>query len=297
MTHPDPPDPSLLHRRILDWYARNGRDLPWRRTDRTPWGVLVCEVMAQQTPIARILAPWQEWMARWPTPADLAEASPADVLRAWGRLGYPRRAIRLRETAIAIVERHNGEVPQDLHELLDLPGVGRYTAAAVVAFAFGGRTTVVDTNVRRVEARVVTGTAQAAPSLTRAEIDLAERLTPADPTASVAWNIAVMELGALVCTARSPRCDECPVAGECTWYLAGRPESEGPRRRGQGYEGTDRKLRGDILQLLRDAPKPLSRAALESLDPDPNRVDRLLDSLIVDGMVEPLPRGRFGLPE
>ena len=124
---------SVLHQRILSWYAAHARPLPWRDPQCSPWGVFVSEVMAQQTPVARVEAPWREWMARWPTPADLAAASPGDVVRAWGRLGYPRRALRLREAAVAMVERHEGEVPRLETDLLALPGVGAYTAAAVAA--------------------------------------------------------------------------------------------------------------------------------------------------------------------
>ena len=252
--------------------------------------------MAQQTPVARVEAPWREWMARWPTPNALASASPGDVVRAWGRLGYPRRALRLREAAAAMVERHDGEVPRTEAELLDLPGVGAYTAAAVAAFAYAVRTVVVDTNVRRVLARVIEGRAQASPSLTAAESRLAATVVPTDAETSAVWNVAVMELGALICQARSPQCGECPLSARCAWLLAGSPAYDGPPRRGQRYEGTDRKVRGDLLQLLRESEQPLQRAALEVVDPDPLRIDRLLDALISDGLVEPLAKGRYRLP-
>ena len=290
------PDPAALHEAVLDWYAVHARALPWRDPSCSPWGVFVSEVMAQQTPVARVEGPWREWMQRWPTPAALAVASPGDVVRAWGRLGYPRRALRLREAAIAMVERHGGQVPRTEAELLALPGVGAYTAAAVAAFAYAVRTVVVDTNVRRVLARAIEGRAQASPSLTVAETRLAAAHVPEDPATSAVWNVAVMELGALVCQARSPRCGECPISDRCAWLGAGRPAYEGPPRRGQGYEGTDRKVRGDLLQLLRDAPKPLSRSDFDVVDPDPQRVDRLLDALVAEGFVEPLSRGRYRLP-
>lgn len=210
-----------LHRTVLDWYAVHARSLPWREPDCSPWGIFVSEVMAQQTPVARVEAPWREWMARWPTPNALASASPGDVVRAWGRLGYPRRALRLREAAAAMVERHDGEVPRTEAELLDLPGVGAYTAAAVAAFAYAVRTVVVDTNVRRVLARVIEGRAQASPSLTAAESRLAATVVPTDAETSAVWNVAVMELGALICQARSPQCGECPLSARCAWLLAG----------------------------------------------------------------------------
>lgn len=285
-----------LHQDVLGWYAAHARDLPWRDPECSAWGVFVSEIMAQQTPVARVEQPWREWMQRWPGPAELAAASPGDVVRAWGRLGYPRRALRLREAAIAIIEQHDGIVPRDEATLLTLPGVGPYTAAAVAAFAYGERAVVVDTNVRRVLTRVLLGRAQAAPALTRAETALAASALPDDDGECSTWNVAVMELGALVCTARSPRCGECPVRERCTWAAAGWPPDEGPPRRGQAYEGTDRKVRGDILQLLREAEKSLPRKAFAGVDPDATRVDRCLDGLVTDGLVEPLPRARFRLP-
>lgn len=288
-------DRGALHREILQWYAVHLRPLPWREASCSPWGVLLSEVMAQQTPLARVEPAWREWMSRWPTPAALAAESPGEVVRAWGRLGYPRRALRLREAAAAIVERHGGEVPRGLDELRALPGVGDYTAAAVAAFAFGDRSVVVDTNVRRVQARIVDGVAQAAPSLTRAEVALAESLLPADDAEAATWNVAVMELGALVCTARAPRCEECPVSARCAWFLAGRPAYEGPVRRGQAWHGTDRQVRGIIVQTLRDASEPVARGDLAP-GRDEAQVDRCLAGLIEDGLVEPVAGERFSLP-
>jgi len=287
---------SLLRRRVLDWYADAARPLPWRDPSCTPWGVLVSEVMSHQTPVARVEPVWGEWMRRWPTPQALAAESPGEVVRAWGRLGYPRRALRLREAAVAIVDRHDGVVPDDEAALRALPGVGAYTAAAVAAFAFGRRTTVVDTNVRRVLVRAVEGRAHAAPALTAAESALAASLVPSDSRTSATWNVAVMELGALVCQARSPRCDDCPVVDLCAWVAAGRPPHEGPPRRGQAWHGTDRQVRGAVLQLLRESPGPLARTALASAGPDPGQVDRCLASLVEDGLIEPQGRDRFRLP-
>jgi A/G-specific adenine glycosylase len=287
---------SLLRERVLDWYAVNARPLPWRDPSCTPWGVLVSEVMSHQTPVARVEPVWLEWMRRWPTPAALAAESPGEVVRAWGRLGYPRRALRLREAAAAIVERHDGQVPDDEDALRALPGVGGYTSAAVAAFAFGRRTTVVDTNVRRVLARVLEGKAFAAPALTVAESALAASLVPLDPPTSATWNVAVMELGALVCSARAPRCEQCPVLDLCAWVAAGRPAHDGPPRRGQAWHGTDRQVRGAVLQLLRESVGPLDRTALEAAGPDPAQVDRCLASLVEDGLLEPVGRRRYRLP-
>ncbi|WP_353951800.1 A/G-specific adenine glycosylase [Knoellia sp. S7-12] len=291
---PSPTDVRSLHRSILAWYAVHSRPLPWREPSCSPWGVLLSEVMAQQTPLARVEPAWREWMSRWPTPADLARESPGEVVRAWGRLGYPRRALRLREAAAAIVERHGGEVPRDQVDLLALPGIGDYTAAAVAAFAFGDRSVVVDTNVRRVQARIVSGVAQAAPSLTRAEVDLARELLPVVDHDAAVWNVAVMELGALVCTARAPRCEDCPVRARCAWVLAGRPAYAGPARRGQKWHGTDRQVRGIIVQSLREVSTPLVRGELAP-GRDEQQLDRCLAGLIEDGLVEPLRDDRFAL--
>lgn len=243
--------------------------------------------MLQQTPVARVLPAWLAWMDRWPTPGDLAAASQADAVRAWDRLGYPRRAKRLWECAREIVARHGGEVPDDAASLLALPGIGDYTAAAVLAFAFCQRTVVIDTNVRRLLSRAWLGEAQAGPSITRAERDLAARVAPADAGVASRWAVASMELGALVCTARSPRCEECPLAGECAWLAAGRPAAaEGRVSRTQPWHGTDRQVRGRILAILRAASAPVvvtGRAELE--DVAPGQVDTCLESLIADGLV------------
>jgi A/G-specific adenine glycosylase len=295
-----PVPPSLLseiHERVNGWYAVAGRaELPWRRRDCSAWGVFLSEVMSQQTPLARVEPIWLEWMQRWPTPGDLAAASPGEAVRAWGRLGYPRRALRLHEAATAMVERHGGEVPATPQELLALPGVGAYTAAAVSCFAFGIPEVVVDTNVRRVLARTLEGKALPNATLNRAETLLAAESMPADRDAANTWNVAVMELGALVCVARGPRCDECPVADLCAWNVAGRPAHEGPPRRGQAWHGTDRQVRGELLRRLREAHEAVPLSRLECSADDHVQVMRCLDSLVADGLVEPLPRDRYRLP-
>ena len=214
---------------VLAWYDAHARDLPWRRPGTTPWEVLVSEVMSQQTPVARVVPAWQEWMRRWPGPAELAQAPTAAVLRVWGRLGYPRRALRLIECARSVVEQHGGILPDDLDALLALPGVGEYTAGAVLAFAHGRRALVLDTNVRRVLARAVAGQALPAPSLNRAERERALGLLPDDDSTAAHWSVAVMELGALVCTAREPNCGVCPWEVSCAWLAAGRPADAVPR--------------------------------------------------------------------
>lgn len=287
---------ARLHAGVLAWYAVAARDLPWRAEDATAWGVLVSEVMLQQTPVARVLPVWQQWVDRWPEPADLAGSTAGDAVRAWGRLGYPRRALRLHAAATAIRDRHGGVVPDDLVALRALPGVGAYTAAAVASFAFGQRHAVVDTNVRRVHARLVTGTASPAPALTAVERRLAEELLPPDAATAARWGVAAMELGALVCTARSPRCDDCPVRDLCAWRAAGAPAQAGPRRRSQAWAGTDRQVRGRLLEVLRATDGPVPASHLATAWDDRDQRARCLDSLVADGLVDTLPDGTFALP-
>ena len=287
---------SLLHQRVLDWYATAARSLPWREAGTSPWGILVSEVMLQQTPVVRVEPVWRAWMSRWPSPAALADSASGEAIHAWGRLGYPRRALRLHAAAVAMAERHNGEVPRTYDELLALPGVGTYTASAVSAFAFGARATVLDTNVRRVLARVINGVAQAGPSPSRAETNLAAALLPETPDVA-RWSVAVMELGALLCMARTPLCPQCPVQDLCAWQLAGRPAYEGPVRRGQSWLGTDRQCRGAILAVLRGSRQPVSASQVGAAwTIDNAQRDRCLDSLVADGLVEPLPDNHFRLP-
>ena len=284
-----PADPTVLHQTLLPWYDANARDLPWRAPDRTPWGVLVSEVMLQQTPVVRVEPAWQAWMARWPTPAALAVASTADVLRAWDRLGYPRRALRLVDCACTLVQRHGGEVPDDPELLRALPGVGDYTAAAVLAFGFGRRSVVLDTNVRRVLGRLVGGAALPPPAQTAAERRRAAAYVPGDEATAARWAVATMELGALVCTARSPRCEACPVRGYCRWVADGRPDDEhAHRRRTQPWTGTDRQVRGRVMALLREAIAPVPAETLDDLWPDRVQLARAVDGLVADGLVETL---------
>ena len=212
------------------------------------------------------------------------------MLRAWDRLGYPRRALRLQECARAVVGRHGGVVPSSEPELLALPGVGSYTAAAVRAFAFGLRSVVLDTNVRRVLARTVAGQALPAPTQTAAEVRLAEAYAPADDATAARWAAASMELGALVCTARAPRCDACPVVDACAWYAAGRPaDVHAARRRTQGFVGTDRQVRGRVMALLREAIGPVPADAVAAVWPDARQLARCVDSLLADGLITSTP--------
>lgn len=286
---------SSLHDQVLAWYADAQRDLPWRHPDCSPWGVLVSEVMLQQTPVARVEPVWHAWMDQWPTPADLAAEPAGAAVRAWGRLGYPRRALRLHSAAIAITEQHDGVVPSAPEDLRGLPGIGEYTASAVAAFAYGARVTVVDTNVRRVQARLMTGVEHAAPSLTAGERRLADSMLPQDNSAPT-WSVAVMELGALVCTARAPLCERCPVVDQCAWVRAGRPAYDGPPRRGQAWAGTDRQVRGRLLQVLRERHDDVPHARLRTVWDDEFQRERCLDGLVADGLVEPVGADAFRLP-
>lgn len=281
---------------VLTWYAGAARELPWRGPTATPWAVLVSEIMLQQTPVARVLPAYADWLVRWPTPAALAASAPGDAVRAWGRLGYPRRALRLHAAAAAIVARHDGAVPHDVAALQALPGVGDYTAAAVAAFAFRQRQVVLDTNVRRVLARVRAGTAGAGAAVTVAERRVADEILPDDDERAATFSVALMELGALICKARTPECASCPLATACAWRLAGYPAAIGPARPSQRYEGTDRQARGVVLAMLRAQPGPVRRSQLRTAWADDVQLARAIDGLVADGLIEPLPQARFQLP-
>ena len=289
-------DARWLHGRVLDWYDAHQRDLPWRRDGATAWEVVVSELMLQQTPVARVLPVWTTWVQRWPTPASLAQEPAGEAVRAWGRLGYPRRALRLHAAALAMVERHGGEVPSDLADLLALPGIGDYTAAAVASFAFGQRHVVLDTNVRRVLQRALGGRALPPPAVTRSERDRATGLLPDDPATAATWAVAVMELGALVCTARRPRCESCPLREECRWRALGHPADDTAPRRVQTYDGTDRQCRGRLLAVLRESPGSVSAARLDAAWSGEVQRERALRSLLLDGLVVRTHDGRYALP-
>jgi A/G-specific adenine glycosylase len=281
--------------RILEWFAEHARELPWRGPGASPWAVMVSEFMLQQTPVSRVLPVFEQWMDTWPTPTDLAAVSSGDAVRAWGRLGYPRRAQRLHAAATAIVADHGGEVPQEYGALLALPGVGDYTAAAIATFAHGRRHVVLDTNVRRVLTRALVGEEFPAASVTRAERDLAAGVLPADEPTAATWSVAVMELGALVCTAAAPKCGGCPVADLCAWRAAGYPAYDGPPRRGQTYAGTDRQCRGRILALLRESHEPVHSSRIDAVWSPAEQRDRCLETLLDDGLVTEVAPGVYSL--
>jgi A/G-specific adenine glycosylase len=280
---------------VLRWYASHARDLPWRLPGASAWSVLVSEVMLQQTPVARVLPAHAAWLARWPTPPSLAAAAPGDAVRQWGRLGYPRRALWLHGTARILTDDHAGQVPASVQALRGLPGVGSYTAAAVASFAFGQRHAVLDTNVRRVLARLVRGEEMPPRGASAAEVRLAEALLPAAPGRAARWSVAVMELGALVCTAARPDCAGCPVARQCAWRRAGSPA--GPARpAAQRYLGSDRECRGRLLGVLREAAGPVAAARLEAAWPDRPQRARALGALVADGLAAALEQQMFALP-
>ena len=279
---------------VLAWYAGAARDLPWRRPGTSPWAVMVSEFMLQQTSVARVLPVYETWLERWPTPAALAAEPSGEAVRAWGRLGYPRRALRLHACAVAITEQHGGEVPDSYDDLRALPGVGDYTAAAIASFAYGRSHAVLDTNVRRVLGRAVSATEFPPAAVTRAEKDLATSLVPSE--SPELWAVAVMELGALVCTAANPRCDACPIVDLCAWHTAGRPAYDGPPRRTQTYAGTDRQCRGRLLAVLRDSHAVVPQSRLDAAWPDQAQRARALAGLVTDGLVVVKPEG-YALPD
>lgn len=270
---------------IITWYEENARDLPWRTPSITAWDVLVCEFMLQQTPVERVKPHFEAWVKRWPTPTALAEASPAEALTQWSNLGYPRRALWLHIAATQIRDRFDGIVPSNIDDLLSLTGIGDYTARAVAVFAYGHRHPVVDTNTRRVLARSVLGRGHAGPP-SRRDLDQMSALLPDDPRQAATFNAAVMELGAMICTARNPRCQRCPIAEQCRWLAQGRPNTPDTRRRQARYEGSDRQARGAVLRALRDSPdQTLPRTDAIADWPDPEQRERAISSLITDGLV------------
>ena len=264
-----------------------------RAADVSDWGTLVFEIMSQQTPIARVQPIWLQWMERWPTPADVAAASSADIIVAWANLGYPSRALRLKACAAAIVEKHGGEVPLSLKDLTLLPGVGTYTASALLAFRHGIRVPVLDTNVRRVPVRFLDGR-EFPPHTTpsKAETKRADELLPEDGHRAAEVSLALMEFGALVCTQLSPSCDECPISNNCAWALAGFPKDE-KRPTPQPYAGTDRQARGRIMKALRTAHFEGTDGLTKRRVLDAARIDggdryqptRVYRALLKDGMI------------
>ncbi|HVC26484.1 MAG TPA: A/G-specific adenine glycosylase [Acidimicrobiales bacterium] len=285
---------------MLTWWegAREERDLlPWRAT-RDPWEILVAETMLAQTPVGRVAARFPKLIERFPTAGACAEAAPGDVISMWEGLGYNRRAVLLHRAASVIVVAHGGAVPHSLHELLALPGVGPYTARAVLATAFTHEVAVVDTNVGRVLARAVAGT-----SLRPAEAQrLADSLVPGGLGRE--WNLALMDFGSLVCRARSPLCDVCDVgrAGCCEWRLAGSAHDPAPGSAGvttgqAPFSGSDREGRGRLVDAARRSPVAAADLASATGWPgDPDRARRVAGGLVADGILAHAPGGAYRLP-
>lgn len=285
-----------MQKEIIDWFEAEGRDLPWRQPDFTPWGSLVSEFMLQQTPVARVIPKLDEFLTRWPTPAALAASPAGDAVRAWANLGYPRRALWLHACAVTIVEKFSGEVPHNVDDLLSLPGVGPYTARAITVFAFGGHEPVVDTNIRRVIARHSQGNADQGPPSTTRDLEDMRALLP-EASDSPAFNAGMMELGALVCTARNPQCELCPIQRTCAWKNAGYPQHVGPKKTVQKkYEGSDRQARGAVLKALREADASISSTDLEAQWPEKAQLGRAIAGLLKDGLIELISDDSYQLP-
>jgi len=272
----------VRQRALLDWGTSQRRDLPWRRT-RDPWRVLVSEIMLQQTQADRVQRYYEAFVERWPTAERFAQASLSEVLAAWQGLGYPRRARNLWQAAKIVTERHRSCVPSDLTDLLALPGVGPYTARAVQAFAFGIDTGVVDTNVGRILARW-TGR-----RLTPSEAQrIADELVPV--TDGWAWNQAMMDLGAQICTKRDPSCAGCPVQPWCAWEGSDAPDpadrSAGVSSRQARFEGSDRQARGRLLAALSAGDmRRTDVAGAMGLEREEARARRLVEDLLAEGLI------------
>ena len=287
---------TARHEALLDWFGMRQRDLPWRRT-RDPWAVLVSELMLQQTQVARVLPKYEAFLARWPTPAACADAPVGEVVTAWAGLGYNRRAVNLHRCAQQVVADHGGQLPDDLDALLALPGVGPYTARAVLAFAFeSDEVGVLDTNAARVLARWSGRSLKPKEARVLADASVA-------PAAGWAWNQAMLDLGATVCTPRSPRCDACPVADGCAWERAGRPDpdpavgSAGVSTGQSRFDGSDRQGRGRLVDALRSGPVAApALAAVMGWPGDRARAERVAATVVADRLAVVDRDGTYRLP-
>lgn len=280
---------------LSNWFRANARDLPWRNPDVTAWQIFVSEVMLQQTPANRVAPAWNEWISRWPDPASTSLATPAQIIRQWDRLGYPRRALRILEASKVVTTNFDNRMPETYEELISLPGVGEYTANAILAFAFKKKSVVLDTNIRRVIGRVWHGEERPKPTISNVERTFAASLVPKSHKSASMWSAAVMEFGAVVCTARNPSCNSCVIKTSCAWRLSGFPQSEVPVR-SQKFEGTDRQVRGRIMKILKESTKPVSETTFHGTSENKKQIQRALDSLIADGLIETTRSGKFHLP-
>ena len=288
------PEAARFRRRLMAWYRTSGRHhLPWRLT-RDPYAVLVAEVMLQQTQVERVLPYYTVWLERWPTFAALAAASPAEVIREWRGLGYNRRALNLHRVAATVTQDHGGTLPSSAATLRGLPGIGPYTAAAIGSFAREESIAVADTNIARLAARVFFGVASQREVPARALSGAADALLPSRGVRH--HNLALMDLGALVCSSRAPRCGECPVARLCAWRAGGYPPGEAVRPPTPKFEHTARFARGRIIDALRTAPA--TAAELAALLPEPHaaRIGHYLEALEKDALIAPAAGGLWSLP-
>lgn len=268
----------------MRWYRGEGRhSLPWRQT-RDPYAVLVSEVMLQQTQVERVLPYFATWMARWPGFEAVAAEPASEVIRAWRGLGYNRRALNLHRLAAEVVSNYAGRLPDDAHALRRLPGIGPYTAAAVQCFARGERVVVADTNIARVVSRTCLGAASQRSVPARDLSDALRHLLPVRSARN--HNLALMDFGALVCTARSPGCDICPLSRLCAWNLAGKPGETAPQPATPRFETTARFARGRIIDALRESPARTAGLAAMLPHPHATRVERYLEALEREGLVE-----------
>jgi A/G-specific adenine glycosylase len=268
-----------MEREVLTWFEENKRELPWRKS--TPWGVMVSEFMLQQTPVNRVLPIWIEWMERWSTPENLASAKKSDLLKAWGRLGYPRRALRLYEATAIIAKDFNNQVPTKPEDLRKLPGVGEYTAAAIMAFAHRKNSLVLDVNIRRLFSRAIDGEEFPTLHITNQERESRTALIPTD---AHTWAAATMELGALICTATRPKCEICPLSNSCLWRAKGYPPSQNVKRKTQKWHGTNRQCRGAIIEYLRTHPKA-TESSLSKIWGNSSQLEKCLAALTKDGLI------------
>jgi A/G-specific adenine glycosylase len=268
-----------MQRAVINWYKKNKRDLPWRKT--TPWGVLLSEYMLQQTPVSRALPIWNEWIKRWPTPRHLSKAKRSDVIKAWGSLGYPTRALRLHQAATNIATDYKNKVPDTLENLRKLPGIGEYTAAAIYSFAFNKRALVLDINIRRLFIRAIDGKEHPPLHITNSEREAREKLIPKDAALFAA---ATMELGALICTSKNPKCDQCPIKNKCEWRKQNYPRSP-IKKKTQTWHGTNRQCRGTILKHLR-TNQFATHSELSKLWKKKSQFEESLTALINEGFIE-----------
>jgi len=307
-SQPAPDLVALVHHHLLNWYAAQQRDLPWRSTD-DPYAILVSEIMLQQTQVDRVLPKYQQFLATFPTLAELAAAPTAEVISAWVPLGYNMRAVRLQSIARQVIAEYDGRIPDTIDDLLKLKGIGRYTAGAIACFAYRKQVATVDTNIRRVLHRIFLGLEYPKPKIHDAEmLTFAERVLPADEAYN--WNQALMDLGATICTSNNPQCTFCPLQSNCTAYVEMGQQSLFPSGivlrqlrkvaekktayQTQPFTSTNRYFRGRIVDLLRaiHASERITLVALGQqikptfCDDDLPWLEKIVTGLAKDGLLD-----------